>query len=101
MLRIIEGAPGSGKSYYAVNYLSSFVRYDKVYDTYIVDNSLLVITNIDSIRIKHISVDTFFSTQLYKTDNFLLYMKENNYKRAIVIVDECQRHFSSEILKKT
>lgn len=99
MLRVIEGVPGSGKTYYAVQYLSKFCVWDKIYNVYNINSDVLLVTNIDEIKVSHMSVDQFLSQSLYIVDNIKEYMKQYNYKKVIMVVDEAQRYFSREALK--
>ncbi len=94
MFRFITGKPGSGKSYYATHYLRKFCTYDKVYNSLDLNDDILLITNLDDIKVKHLSVDQFFEYQLYIIDNMREYLKQYRYKRAILIVDEAQKYFS-------
>lgn len=95
MFRIITGKPGSGKSYYATHYLRKFCTYDNVYNSLDLNDDILLVTNLDNIKVKHLSVDQFFEYQLYLVDNMREYLKQYRYKRAILIVDEAQKYFSS------
>jgi hypothetical protein len=91
MFRIIQGPPGAGKTYYAVNYLRKFTQYDKLYDTMILDSSVLLVTNIDEIKVYHLSVDEFREMDLIDPEKLKTYIRENNYKRVVYIHDEAQR----------
>lgn len=94
MFRIITGSPGSGKSFYAVNYLKNFVTHDRLYDEMLLDKSVLLITNIDEIKVSHMHVDEFFKLDLFDQDRFKKYLNHYSYKRAVMIVDEAQHYFS-------
>ena len=58
------------------------------------NDEVLLITNIDDIKVRHITVDKFFEYRLYIVDNMREYLKQYRYKRAIIIVDEAQKYFS-------
>jgi len=53
MIQLVEGEPRSGKSYFVVNYLCKFTDYDELYGEYILKDNVLIISNIDGLRIKH------------------------------------------------
>lgn len=95
MLRAITGNPGSGKTYYAMNYLRKFTDYDKIYNQFILQSHVCLITNIDDVHVNHISVDQFMDWRLYLIDNIREFMAKYSYTRIIMIVDEAQRYFSN------
>lgn len=97
MFRIIQGVPGSGKTYYMVNYLTKFSKYDPFYCEYVLNDNVLVISNIDCLRIKHLQLDdqikkygfeTFFSV-----DNFEKIRNVYRVKNIILLIDEAQNYF--------
>lgn len=94
MLRIILGVPGSGKTYYAVNYLRQFIKYDKLYQTLLLDPSVMLVTNIEEIKVPHIKWEDYLESGMLNIDKTRQYMKENQYKRGVFIVDEAQRSLS-------
>jgi len=93
MFRIIQGPLGAGKTYYAVNYLKKFTEYDRLYDSMILDSSVLLVTNIDEIKVHHLSIDEFRERNLIEPEKLKEYIRENNYKRVIYIHDEAQRTY--------
>lgn len=93
MFRIIQGPPGSGKTFYAVNYLKKFTEYDKLYDSMILDSSVLLVTNIDEIKVHHMSIDEFRERDFIDPDTLKEYLKNNNYKRVVYIHDEAQKTY--------
>lgn len=82
MFRIITGKPGSGKSFYAVNYVKRYTRYDKLYNTMHMDHDVLLVTNIDNISVPHMHTNEFYEKNLLNIDNIREYLKQNNYKRC-------------------
>jgi hypothetical protein len=94
VLRIILGVPGSGKSYYAVNYLKQFIKYDKLYQTLLLDPSVMLVTNIEDIKVPHLKWEDYLESGMLNIDKTRQYMKENQYKRGVFIVDEAQRTLS-------
>ena len=107
MIHIVEGVPGSGKTYYAVNYLvSNFFEYDSFYSEYKErpDKNVLVITNIDSLRLKHLNLDylieRFTLEKFFTVENFEKIQKQYRVKNIVVIVDEAQKYFDRKFYNK-
>lgn len=97
MFRIIQGVPGSGKSYYMVNYLCKFVKYDAFYCEHILNDNVLVISNIDSLRIKHMDLDELIKKYGFETffsvANFEKIREVYRVKNIVLIIDEAQNYF--------
>ena len=93
MLRIIEGNPGSGKSYYAVNYLRKFCIYEKLYQQMNLNPDVLLVTNVDDIKVPHKTWLQFENEGLFDIKNLQAYIDNHNYRKIIIIIDECQNHF--------
>jgi hypothetical protein len=97
MIRIIEGVPGSGKSYYMVKYLSNFFKYDSFYDEYIVKDNVLIISNIEGLRVKHLDlgilIDKYGIEGFFTVANFEIIQKQYKCKNIILLIDEAQRLF--------
>lgn len=91
MFRIVQGPPGAGKTYYAVNYLKKFTEYDKLYNVMNLDSEVLLVTNIDEIKVYHLTIEEFRTQGLIDPAKLKEYMRKNNYKRVIYIHDEAQR----------
>lgn len=105
MIRIIEGNPGSGKSYYFINYLVKFCVYDKMYDEFIVREDVLVISNVSGLRIKHKNLDTLIQQkgsveEFFTVENFENLQKVYRVKNIILGIDEAQRYFDSKFFNK-
>lgn len=94
MLRIILGVPGSGKSYYAVNYLKKFIKYDSLYQTLLLDPQVLLVTNIEGIKVPHIKWEEYLEAGMLNIEKTREFMRDNQYKRGVFIVDEAQRTLS-------
>ena len=94
MFRIITGNPGSGKSFYGVNYLFKFIQFDPIYKSLILDKDVLLITNIENIQVTHVSFQKWFDAGMLNYEKCKEYMLERNFKRAIMIVDESQNYFN-------
>lgn len=96
MIIIITGAPGSGKTYYAVHHLvRKHFSYDKVLREYLPKHKVTICTNIDELRLDHMSLkeslkgmslESFFTvahqTAMVKEHSGMVYM-----------IDEVQSYF--------
>lgn len=91
MFRIISGNPGSGKSFYAVNYLKKFAKYDALYNVMLLDPHVLLVTNLDDVCVQHMLVDDFRSQDLINPDKLKKYMEDHQYKRVVYIHDEASK----------
>lgn len=107
MIHIIEGVPGSGKTYYAVNYLiSNFYKFDDFYNEFVENENknVLVITNIDNFRPKHLNLDVlverFTLEKFFTVENFEKIQKQYKVKNIVVIIDEAQRYFDRKFYNK-
>jgi len=105
MLRIVEGVPGSGKTYYAVKYLlDNFVKYDDFFDEYIVRDDVLVISNIENLKIKHLNLDTlvqrFSLEKFFTVENIEKVQKQYRVKNIVFLIDEAQRYFHRRFFHK-
>ena len=95
-IRIIEGVPGSGKTYYAVRHLAKNYFKKEKDGNYTLNKACTLITNIDSFQPNHLSlqdeiknaggVQTFFSFDYQQK------FKEGK-EQIIYIIDEAQRFF--------
>lgn len=94
MFRIVSGKIGAGKTYYAVNYVRKFCDYDPVYNVMILRPEVLLISNIDDLKVSHMRIEKFLSLGLMNNvQAFRKYMEEHQYKRAIFVIDEAQKLF--------
>lgn len=104
MITVISGVPGSGKSYYAVNYLYKYVHYDKLYDSFELSPDTLLITNIDNLKLNHISLDDAIKKYTFEVffsvSNFEKIRETYKCKHIILIIDECQRYFDTKFYDK-
>jgi hypothetical protein len=94
MITVIKGNLGSGKSYFAVKYLTRFVKYDKLYEILDLDYNVLLVTNLDDIKVNHITWVEFFNQGLTNQDKLKEFVYKNGYKKIIIIIDESQKYFS-------
>ena len=105
MIQLIEAPPRSGKTYYFVNYLSRFWDFDALYNEYILDSSVLVISNVEGLKVRHWkypdclkgrSVEEFFTIE-----NFEKIMEKTGKNHIILGLDECHEIFPPSISAKT
>ena len=99
MLRLVTGKPGSGKTYYAVNYLTkNYCDFDHISNEWILRPDYLVISNIDNLRVDHWNLQKLIDDKglenVFSVDFVESLSKQ--YKRIIFIVDECQRYFPAK-----
>lgn len=103
MIQVIQGPPRSGKSYFAVNYLLKFVDYDDLYKEYILKDHVLVISNIEGLKIKHWSLQYCLDkkplTEFFTIENFEAIQKKTGKSHIIVMIDEAHEIFPSGMSK--
>lgn len=99
MIQLIEGAPGSGKSYFAMNYLVKFTEYDALYNEYILSDDVLIITNIEGLKLKHWSLDYVLKSrsfaEFFSIENFEEIKEKTKKQHIILVVDEAHELFPS------
>jgi hypothetical protein len=97
MIQLIEGPLGSGKSYFAVNYVFKFTKYDDLYDEYVLAENVLIISNIEGLRIKHWDLDELLKKQtieqFFSIDNFESIQKKTGKNHVVLLIDECHLLF--------
>lgn len=95
-IRIIEGVPGSGKSYYAVRHLATNY-FELSHDEYVVQKPCTIITNIEDFQPDHVSLDEEMKKAGGLERFFSLEFQEqyrHNYPDVIVyMIDEAQMIF--------
>ncbi len=99
MLRLVTGKPGSGKTYYAVSYLTkTYCDFDHISNEWVLRPDYLVISNIDNLRVDHWNLQKLIDDKglenVFSVDFVEPIAKK--YKRIIFIVDECQRYFPAK-----
>lgn len=103
MIQVVQGPPRSGKSYFAVNYLLKFVEYDDLYKEYILKDHVLVISNIEGLKIKHWSLEYCLNKkpliEFFTIENFEAIMKKTGKSHIIVMIDEAHEIFPSGMAK--
>jgi len=88
-LRLIDGVPGSGKTYYAVNHLLEKYR-DKL-------DSVVILANIESLMIPHIDLQELVEKnggeRVFCDEWIRQEIAKNPSKHHVMIIDEAQRFF--------
>jgi len=97
MIQLIEGPPGSGKSYFAVNYLCKFVSYDGLYNEYTLAADTLIISNIEGLRINHWLLDDCLKDrtlqEFFSITNFERIGEKTGKQRIVLVIDEVHDYF--------
>jgi len=107
MIALVTGVPGSGKSYFMVNYLSKFFTYDVFYKSFNVTDNVLIISNIENLQIPHLKLDSadlignysegiegkYTVEQFFTVANFEKIMTVRRVKNIILLIDEVQKIF--------
>lgn len=97
MIQLIAAPPRTGKTYYCVNYLTKFTEYDRLYDEYVLKDNVLIISNIEGLKIKHwkladklkdIPMEQFFTIA-----NFERIQERTGKSHVILAIDECHEFF--------
>lgn len=96
-IRIIEGVPGSGKTYYAVRHLAKTYFKKNEDGVYLLNKPCVLITNIEGFVPDHVDLDaeikkaggveTFFSIDYQRT------YKDQYFDKIVYILDEAQMKF--------
>ena len=110
MIQLIEAPPRSGKSYFAVNYLVRFTQFDELYNEYILDKNVLIISNIEGLKIRHWSLNYCLGLsddaklhqasnesiqKFFTIENFEQIMKKTGKNHVILCIDEVHELFPS------
>src|SRR5579875_3167427 len=103
MIQILEGVPGSGKTYYAVNYaLKNYSEYDTFSRIYTLKENHIIITNIEGLKINHLSLEKVISDKqvegFFSQEN--LKLLRTKYQKVLFIIDEAQAFFTKEVWSK-
>ncbi len=103
MIRIFEGVPGSGKTYAMVHYLRKFADWDDFYKEWILKDGVLVISNIEGLKIPHVDfgklVDELGLKGVFSED-FIKSLWDKGYTKIIFAIDEAQRFFDRRYFDK-
>jgi len=108
MLQLIEAPPRSGKSYFAVNYLVSFTKFDDLYQEYILKDDVLIISNIAGLKLKHWTLNHCLGLkphqklsqaesdkikEFFSIENFEKIMDKTRKRHIILAIDEVHEIF--------
>ncbi len=104
MIRIFEGVPGSGKTYAMVYYLRKWADWDNFYHEWIVREDVLIISNIDGLKIPHVNFDNLLSevgglSNVF-SEAFVKALWDKGYKHIIFAIDEAQKYFDRKFYDK-
>lgn len=106
MIVAVVGPLGSGKSFYGMNYVFKFVKYDGLYNEYILDSNVLIISNVEGLKIKHWNLDECLKKhdgdlkKFFNIENFENIMKKTGKNHIILMVDEAHTLFDSRYYDK-
>ena len=104
MIRIFEGVPGSGKSYAMVHYLRKWADWDDFYKEWILKDGVIVISNIEDLRIPHLNLDHLLSelggVREVFSEKFVKALWDKGYKKIIFAIDEAQKYFDRRFYDK-
>lgn len=119
MITACVGPLGSGKTYYAVNYLMKYIKYDKIYDDYHIHKpDVLIISNIEGLRCNHWHLNDKLSglydgllceasvlekalVEFFSIKNFENIMKKTGKQHIILLIDEVHYLFPSGYYNKS
>lgn len=92
MIQLIEAPPRSGKSFYFVHYLSKFWKYDGLYDEFILDSNVLIISNVEGLRVRHWKYPDCLKgrtpEEFFSIENFENIMDKTGKNHIILGLDE-------------
>lgn len=106
MISAICGPLGSGKSFYACNYLFKFCKYDELYNEYSIDSNVLIISNIEGLKVKHWDLQNCIEKHggvlksFFSIANFENIMKTTGKNHVILCIDEAHVLFDSKYYDK-
>lgn len=104
-IRLITGLPGCGKTFLAVKHIrDTYAVYDKKLDEWKVKEGHTIITNIESLKLDHISlIDAIKSSKLPVSKFFTDEYQEKvsaKYDGIVYVIDEAQRYFDKRFYDK-
>jgi hypothetical protein len=108
MIQCVVAPPRSGKSYFVVNYLVGFTKYDGLYNEYVLNSDVLIISNIEGLKIRHWTLkgclglkpheklsqaDPGRVKEFFSIGNFENIMKKTGRNHVILCIDEAHELF--------
>lgn len=117
MIRIVQGPIRSGKTFYAVDYLGEYCKYNELYDDYKINDDVLIISNIEGLRLKHWDLDKCINKFLspassstysilddrkkaiekfFTIENFEAIQAKTKKNHIILIIDEAHKVFPAD-----
>lgn len=97
MLQIVVAPPRSGKTYFVVNYLLKFCTFDLLYNEYILAPNVLIISNIEGLRVRHWSLVECLKkksiVEFFSIENFENIMLKTGKNHIILCIDEAHDFF--------
>lgn len=97
MIQLIQGPPRSGKSFFAIAYLMKFCKFDSLYMEYILNPEILIISNIEGLKIKHWELAECLKDrtlqEFFSIANFEAIMAKTRKTHIILLIDECHDYF--------
>jgi len=105
MIQLIEAPPRSGKTYYFVNYLSRFWKFDALYNEYIVDSNVLIISNVEGLKCRHWKFPECMKEktleEFFTIENFERILEKTGKNHIIIGIDECHEIFPAAMSMKS
>lgn len=97
MIQLLEAPPRSGKTYFAVNYICKYTTYDDVYHEFSLQPDVLVISNIEGLRVNHWDLKECLKNrkleEFFSIENFEAIMAKTGKNHIILAIDECHDFF--------
>lgn len=96
-IKLVTGAPGAGKSFYMVNYLTNTYYQKEKGGHYIPKPGVKIIANIEGLKLDHLNLDeAILKSDLPAEKFFTIPYQEKivaKYGSVVYVIDECQRWF--------
>lgn len=104
MIRIVGGLPGSGKSYYAANFISKYGSYDNLYKNFDITKDVQIFTNLDDLQVQHQTLEGCFERaggieKFFTVETFTAFRDLWPKAHILVIIDEAQKYIDDALLK--
>ncbi|MGL1931382.1 MAG: zonular occludens toxin domain-containing protein [Desulfotalea sp.] len=97
-IRIIDGVPGSGKSYYAVKHLlDTYFKFDKEIEEYVLRKPITLISNVDGLLLEHVSLQDEIKDAggvvNFFEESFQEQYRHRYESQIVYVIDEAQKMF--------